>query len=58
MRKIIIEAHRGARAEAPENWLAAFQPIDPGQQLGNRDVELRRNALVEVDLQEERDEFG
>ena len=25
MRKIIIEAHRGARAEAPENTLAAFQ---------------------------------
>ncbi len=25
MKKIIIEAHRGARAEAPENTLAAFQ---------------------------------
>ena len=37
--------------------LSAFQAIDPGQQFRNGNIELRRNALVKVDLHEQRDEF-
>ena len=51
---------RGRPRSGPrrQQVLAAFDAVQPGEQLGHGNVELRRDALIEIHLHEQRDQLG
>lgn len=38
--------------------MTMFEPIKPGQQFGHGEIQFRRDALIEVDLHQQRNQFG